>query len=93
MGGYPGGPQRPQWGPQGPGQPPHPGGQHPYQQPPAQRPKKKKRGCGCGCLTFLLILVVVLVPLYLQFWDVWDWMYAIFGVGEPQGVPDSWVWD
>lgn len=94
MGGPP--PGGPQWGP-GPGRPPGPYGQPPagpYGQPPHhQQPKKKKGGCGCGCLTFALMFLVVIVLAYLQFWDVWDWMYDIFGVGLPQGMSDPFVWD
>lgn len=87
-GGHPGGPPRPQWGPPGaPGQPPHP-----YQQRPPHQPKKR-RGCGCGCFTLLFVVLVLGFLAYLQFWDVWDWMYAIFNVGAPPGVSDSWVWD
>ncbi|GAB3723244.1 hypothetical protein [Nocardiopsis nanhaiensis] len=42
---------------------------------------------------FLILLVILGVLLYLQFWDVWDWLYVIFDVGEPPGVSDPFVWD
>ena len=98
MGGAPGGPGRPPGhggpppsGPQwGHNPPPGPHG-NPYGRPPQQ--KRKKSGCGCGCFFLALIILVVVVLGYLQFWDVWDWMYAIFDLGNPPGMSDPFVWD